>query len=169
VSRINRVPHGLQDILGSQAQGNNPSILLQEVRPAFDMFPMWASERVESTQVQDTPTGIGFKFDIEIPEAEAWIPFYTSMRLTAVTAADAFGLEVGIRAGGTQITSVVPTQGFPRVVIQTAGDQIVRGYVFRFPQMYLSGSLFRWGFTHYTTVGADPTVTASVMYWRLNV
>lgn len=47
MSKINTPPIGLQSLLGSQSFGDNPSDLLQQVRPAIDLLPFWGSTKLE--------------------------------------------------------------------------------------------------------------------------
>lgn len=43
MSKINRPPLGLQQLLGSQNFGENPSDLKQDVQPVLEMFPLYGS------------------------------------------------------------------------------------------------------------------------------
>jgi hypothetical protein len=47
VSQITRVPRGLQDFLGSQNFGSNPSQLGSVVAPTLDISPFMAADKIE--------------------------------------------------------------------------------------------------------------------------
>ncbi len=78
MSRINRVPFGLQELLGSTAQGDNPSDLLQDVRASFDIEPLWHADRIESIEGTGTQQTIGAGIQVTIPSGEYWRPIVFS-------------------------------------------------------------------------------------------
>lgn len=73
MSKINRVPFGLQDLLQSKNFGVNPSELLQEVRPSFDMLPFWLIDKLEVTSDVATASAIGPQTSIIVPLTELWL------------------------------------------------------------------------------------------------
>lgn len=72
MSRINRLPWGLQNLLGSTAQGDNPSNLEESVRPILDVTPHYELERLNSQSVSGANTAIGGSETITIPDGEVW-------------------------------------------------------------------------------------------------
>jgi len=85
VSTINRLPWGLQDILGSVSQGDNPDDLLRQVRASFDMWPLWTPERLRMTPVGATLDEEGEASVIQIPNGEYWMPHSISMKASSST------------------------------------------------------------------------------------
>lgn len=78
MSKINKPPLGLQDLLGSQSFGTNPGDLLQGVRPSLDMVPFWLWQNLEYAQDSATATPIVPGNDvvtIAVPQNELWIPW----------------------------------------------------------------------------------------------
>jgi len=87
MSRINRVPRGLQDLLGSTNQGDNPSDLLPDVRATFDIFPFWAVERLRvAFKSSVNPSTIASQFHI-IPDNEMWLVKVITTTVTNTLAA----------------------------------------------------------------------------------
>ena len=78
MSKINRVPRGLQDILGNTAQGVNPAELRQEVMPSLDMLPLWLVEKTEWTRFVGSFAATFQQNTIQVPAGEMWIPFAIS-------------------------------------------------------------------------------------------
>ena len=75
MSRINRVPFGLQDLLGSQNMGDNPSELSRVVAPTLPMMPFYYAQKREyavsnvvTVVDQDDSGGCV----IDVPEGEIW-------------------------------------------------------------------------------------------------
>jgi len=73
MSKINRVPQALQDLLGNTNQGENPAELLPAVRAGFDMFPFWSLERlrVQSNGGSNPSPIVPYAFTV--PDDEAWM------------------------------------------------------------------------------------------------
>lgn len=81
MSQINRVPQGLQDLLGSKNFGDNPADLGSIVAPTLDLFTFLAGERLTwetSVGVVNT-TGITSQFDV--PDGELWLVDSVAMRI----------------------------------------------------------------------------------------
>lgn len=75
MSRINRVPYGLQDLLGSQNFGDNPSELGGVVSPVLDMYQFMKLERREFVinAAGSTRTTPGNFSNIVVPQGEIWM------------------------------------------------------------------------------------------------
>lgn len=85
MSRINRVPFGLQDLLGSTNFGDNPSELAPVVAPTLDLNLWLASERREATYgnlVAGTSDGVGGQ--LVVPEGEMWICSLAGITLSTI-------------------------------------------------------------------------------------
>lgn len=72
MSQINRPPIGLQSLLGSKNFGENPSNLAQQVLPAVDMFPFWASQVLKFEKVSGNSTGVGSLIETQVPNGKTW-------------------------------------------------------------------------------------------------
>lgn len=73
MSQINRVPWGLQYLLGSKNFGKNPAQLAESVAPVLDMSPHLAYETLATeTDYQAGLTTEGEYAEIVVPDNEAW-------------------------------------------------------------------------------------------------
>lgn len=73
MSRINRVPLGLQDLLGSQNFGDNPSELGSVVAPTLDMTNFLRAERRWFAQASAFAIAVdGQVTAIQVPQGEIW-------------------------------------------------------------------------------------------------
>lgn len=73
MTQITRVPVGLQNFLGTQAQGKNPSELAQTVVPTIDLDQFLSIQQEEWIGAGFTPFTIqGFE-SFDVPENEVWL------------------------------------------------------------------------------------------------
>lgn len=97
MSKINRLPWGLQDILGSVSQGDNPSELLKDVRASFDMWPLWTPERLRFVRTGAVLDAEGEAVSTTIPDGEYWMPITFSMKMVASAAVGTvFSMQMGM-------------------------------------------------------------------------
>lgn len=106
MSRINRVPVGLQSLLGASNFGDNPSELSQVTAPVLDLLPYLAAERVSLEREQANLTAQFQVVDLVVPEGELWLPLQISGGVYAATQTAAkYQFSVDLRnipgAGGT--------------------------------------------------------------------
>lgn len=172
MSRINRVPFGLQDLLGSQNLGVNPSDMAQQVAPTLDLFPFWSAERL--TMYTDTAvevTARGAYLAYTVPLGEAWIPLWWS------------GALPGFEAAGQEIRFTLNMLTFPNIALSASNVSVATTGVFvatavgevlrlpySFPQrtMHLSGTQFRLLVDHYDANGAaNVFIQHTLCYVRL--
>ena len=73
MSKITRVPRGIQEYLGTQNQGDNPNELLQSVQPVVDFTRFYDVEKKQFQNIAFSPTAIDTTFDFQIPDDEIWI------------------------------------------------------------------------------------------------
>lgn len=75
MTAINRVPRGLQDFLGSRTLGQNPSDLLQSVRPQVDLSPFYLSALdFETTLTASGSVAIQGTYAVQtVPPDELWL------------------------------------------------------------------------------------------------
>lgn len=67
MSRINRLPKGFQDFLGNTNMGDNPSFLMQEVRPVVDMADFYQSDELKilsDSEIAVTGPGVVTAFTV---------------------------------------------------------------------------------------------------------
>ena len=112
MSTINRIPDGLQSLLGVKALGRNPQEIEGAVRPTIDLTSFYlANKTLELAFGQDiiaTPAADNEYATVEVPSGEVW-----------------FLYQVGIRWGPTGAslvnTNVVPVLRLPTSPPSTAG------------------------------------------------
>lgn len=71
-SKINRTPEGLLGLLQSKANGQNPNLLMDEVRGGFDMFPLWAAFANFQESFSQTINAINTGPVVTVPNTEVW-------------------------------------------------------------------------------------------------
>ena len=166
MSRINRLPWGLQDLLGSNSQGDNPSELMQDVRPQFDMLPLWAVERITFANAFRADAGApGSSIQIVIPTGEMWIPLWLSGFVSASTIGDEFGVTlIMLDPEKTLTVSLVS----PTYRIVTAATEEVHASV-GFPQrtLYRAGTEFGILCNAFTVAAGVRQLRARMQYIKL--
>ena len=81
MGQINRVPTGLQSLLDSKNFGQNPSELLEQVRPTLDLFSLLAITRLRSIRLDlNAATNVGDFVETSVAEGEIWIPVAYAIR-----------------------------------------------------------------------------------------
>lgn len=73
MSQITRVPWGLQDFLGNQSQGDNPSEFAQIVAPVLDLSQFYSIEKEKHYTEGFGIISTNATIDVEVPEGEVWI------------------------------------------------------------------------------------------------
>lgn len=169
MSRINRVPVGLQDVLGSTAMGDNPSDLLEEVRATFDMWPFWMADRVRHIAASASVAVRGATVIITVPQNEIWQPIILSIALSG-------GVDVGTTFRMTPCMFTVPGNPAVRIriaagplqAVATVGEIITEAV--HFPQRFFINSGQGIGLTmdEYTPVVGPDTFTANLLYVQMN-
>lgn len=74
MTAINQPPRGLQDLLGSQSFGDNPSELARVVVPGVELYPFWATDKESYLRSSNVLTGRGVAVSTTVPIGEIWIP-----------------------------------------------------------------------------------------------
>lgn len=72
MSRINRVPAGLQSLLGSQNFGDNPSELQPFVSPTLDQLPFLSRDVVRTSLNARAVTAVQDAISVQVPIGESW-------------------------------------------------------------------------------------------------
>lgn len=71
-SPISRRPSGLLDLLLTQQQGKNPSVLGESVQPVIDLTEMYATDRLTIETLNRTYTAIAQTTNFDVPPGETW-------------------------------------------------------------------------------------------------
>lgn len=116
MSRINKVPQGLQSLLASQNLGVNPSELSPVVTPTVDLLPFWTLGTIQTftSAVSLDPVAVGaggVLWSKAIPAAEAWFIVGLGMVYTLPATGNQFKASWAMR---NQIN--VQTDGAPLAV-----------------------------------------------------
>ena len=90
MSQINRVPWGLQSLLGSKNFGRNPSQLVEAVQPTLDMSGHLSYELLKGASVLNTVTAAGQVAQLTVPDNEAWHLLSVSGRVTNASIAECY-------------------------------------------------------------------------------
>lgn len=98
-SRINRVPEGLQKILGSQSLGVNPQELLGDVRPSIELFDLYTFPELEYQRGAGSLTGRGIVSSVTVPQGETWLVKHIAADIAGVTTA-ATRYSISLRLDG---------------------------------------------------------------------
>ena len=88
MSRINTPPIGLQDLLGSKNFGDNPSDLLEQVRPVVDLLPFWGTQKLKFAAESATTAGAGSVVELDVPENENWAILSAHFQRTLLSAGE---------------------------------------------------------------------------------
>ncbi len=72
-TQITRVPIGLQSILGTQAQGQNPSELAQVVAPVVDLTSFYAFRNEKWEIKASGQFTSNTSWNVEVPDGKVWI------------------------------------------------------------------------------------------------
>lgn len=154
MSRINRVPFGLQDLLGSQNFGDNPSELAQVVAPSLDMLPFLSAERMSYEYASASVSGNAEIASMVVPEGELWYLVGCGCAMKANSGEPTVAYGVRISAGVFN----VPTSSSPAALHGLCGftfDEEVptalttvqydyKGEQFPEPVPVFGGSTVRW-------------------------
>jgi hypothetical protein len=176
MSRINRVPRGLQDLLGSHNLGVNPADMSEQVRPTIDMFPHWAGERLTTFRTTSADiAGTGTAQTYQIPNGEAWIPLFISTTIQGFeSVGDQASIsirigQIGMQQGGLiSATTRIATSGLVTAI--QVGQQISARYDFKQRIQFNSGCGFQSAVEALVLVGAGPLqLSLEMIYYRLQV
>lgn len=176
MSRINRVPKGFLDFLGTQNQGDNPSELMQDVRPSIDLFPFFAAERVSLFSDSVNSAGALDGVTFVVPDGEVWFPLFWSGRYSIAANGDTCDLHLSVTkpANGQQnpaeastIRNVIQSAYFTGATT-TAGEQLDVTYTFPMLVSFGTGSEFVANFREATTAVLS-TFRAALWYYKFSV
>lgn len=114
MSRINRLPLGLLDYLGSKTQGDNPSEFLQEVRPTLNLTPFLLAERLEHKFNRREESVTANSDFFTVPSGQAWLLQGAFYRQNVAFNNNAADLEIFIRnpSAGAELSGNNPDREF---------------------------------------------------------
>ena len=95
---ISRRPAGLLDLLLTQQQGDNPSVLGDTVWPGIDLGPFYDQERLTITNGSSAFTGLAQTNTMTIPSGESWRLLAFGLRGSFATANQY--IQLGFQIGG---------------------------------------------------------------------
>lgn len=179
MARINRLPHGLQDLLGNTNLGINPAELLEAVRPSVDLWALWTAERVSYTE-ESVANVFGTQFDsidITVPVGELWIPTRSALEVvqgtpnSTTTVIFDFGVDdVPNRFGGFSGTIHLGTDGgFAEEKIMVPPLAQVWSYTWRHRVAYFGGTKFVWTVMKNSLPNDFDVATMAIEYIRLEI
>lgn len=131
MSKITRVPRGLQKYLGTQNQGENPVDLAQIVSPGLSMDRFYDVENDFWQAYAFSPTAIATTFAIKtIPNDEIWIAKNFGLELTfaGATSGDTCRAQIVVQSMPNQsLVGNIPiasfgTLAFDQDIIRVAND-----------------------------------------------
>lgn len=154
-TRINRVPLGLLDFLGTKSLGDNPSELMAEVRPTLNLFPFFAAERfVVNGENASASTGAGGQ-TFTVPKGELWLMVSAMFRMRVSNSNDVADLAIIHRnpiggvfgaANATEATLVRRNFTLDYPSGTTVGQDLSVTYTFPYPLAFGTDHdlVFRW-------------------------
>lgn len=115
MSRINRLPLGLLDFLGTKSLGDNPSELLGQVRPTLELGGFFSAEKLElvfDAVNQDTISNSQF---ITVPTGEVWVLLAAYYKYVITVGGNISDLEIVLK--DTASGAVLGGGGGPEFVL----------------------------------------------------
>lgn len=167
MSQINRVPWGLQSLLGSKNFGRNPQQLAEQVVPVLPMAGHLEFEVLEVTQTSGAITAAGQVVQIQVPANEAWNLHGFGIACTAASTGETYYLTGNVAPANTAQTGTVDLIHVSKQDTTTAAIGSGGSYAFPRPVIISPGSFVRATCREF--VGASITVAVSVIYARYDV
>jgi len=174
MSRINRLPRGLQDLLGSKNFGVNPSEMGQQVAPIHDLFPHWASERlVARTTTATAPAAQTNVQTFTVPDDEVWLPLHWSATATSVTIADVISFGLMFQQPGFERPSALNAETYLAYVPRSVAAQAIQTFVaaYSWPQrvQFQPGTRFTLRVEQYVPAAGAMSIRHDLIYYRLTI
>lgn len=174
MSRINQPPRGLQDLLGSQNFGDNPSDLAETVIPSLEMLDFLSAEKIDFERIAGSRTARGGNVGVVVPEGELWFMMEASGVGIPDLVGDSLALEIDILEFPNAPFPNAPMTlqfGRPPETILVTGDTV--GVTYSPPRGFLpiwSGTSIRLRISHYQpVVVANVDLEFHVMFVRLKI
>jgi len=172
MSLINRVPKGLQDLLGSKNFGKNPAELLQQVRAAVDLLPFWAVEKINFARTigGGAITAGSAATSTAVPTGEIWGVIESACNVTKVTTGN---LDLAARL--TNVPVGLSTGQYHFVTGHQADTQLVggryRSFIWKPAQLVFieGGTLLEWVVQDIGAAAAGDSYEATTRFYRFTV
>lgn len=118
---INRVPFGLQSLLGSQNFGKNPAELAETTIPTLELDKFLNYELLDSAWSSSIFAVANDVITHEVPEGEAWQPLHVASHIIGIAAGERFSFKTRLilGAGGSL---AVANLGGQSIVTHTSTD-----------------------------------------------
>lgn len=126
MSRINRIPKGIQNLFGNVAAGMNPNELLQDVRPSIDLTQFWSVEQIDHVGAVGSFGAVFQQNLITVPAGQLWIPISFSLDITTTVIGESVAASIGISDAAN--TSRVHLASTPYVVSIAALETVIATY-----------------------------------------
>ena len=167
MSKINRLPKGLQEFLGNTAQGQNPDELSQTVVPTLEMQQYHALDQMKWVQATRTITTIGNGAFFPVPTNEIWRPIYLSGNMTGLEEGDDIRLEIAVfdPAGNRHTLGYGPAYSQPAYSVLNA--RYAFGFTWPMQILHSSGWIFSVIANDINFTQPSETLTAQFAYIRM--
>lgn len=167
MSIINRLPWGLQSLLGSNSQGDNPNNLLRDVRASFDMFPLWGVDALAIGSNSGNAAVVGQATVITVPSGEIWIPITVGGFIGATTIGDELGIAiVSLDPTSTQTTRLSASLS---TVMASNNEVVSQSVNFPTPVAYGPGWSFGVVCTAFAVAAGTRSFGTQVVYWKMEI
>lgn len=166
MSQINRVPWGLQSLLGTKNFGKNPSDLAQSVLPTVDLGPHLRYETMRTERNTGVIAAVGDTVEIEVPVNEAWQPITFGGNVQLAGTTEFFFVE-GQIADISGVAESAACWSVTRDTTPTAAIGRGAQMAFSIPFLMGPGSVFRAVLLEDT--GFSGSASISVLYARFEV
>lgn len=175
MSRINRVPEGLQSLLGSQNLGNNPSNFAETAIPVVPLDKFFSPGIMGRETAAVAANGIGAEVLITVPQGQVWEPivlrgsvgntFNAGGRATVKLAVQ-FPDPTGLSGGGLVIQDLKYSDA--PTILDGASTAVSYGTTYTWSKnvMYGPGTQFRVSIVDLLLTGASVTLASSVHFLR---
>lgn len=166
MSRINRIPYGLQDLVGNTAAGENPDVLENSVRPALNIEPYWDATQLRFIQVNRTVTGPTASAFILVPNGEAWIPLHIGASIDGFAAGATCAMSTRLYESASD-TDGIPLAWTEIRTFTAPPEELCLGYSWPQRELVNSGRSFSVNADVFT--GVSSIMKARLLYVRLKV
>lgn len=164
MSTINRVPWGLQDVLGNTNFGDNPSVLAKTTVPTYRIDRHLKFELLTNAVASGALTNTTDTIDITVPDGEVWELIQVSSRVSGVATTELYQLTILLTALNSSNDHFVATTR------KTDSTQIGSAAIWNPPDQPLIGGGTVLKSRFFQAVGlASLTVTMSALYYRYRV
>lgn len=136
MSKINRIPTGLQDLVGNTSQGKNPDELSNTVVPTVDMQWAWEVEKIRYNRISTQFAASYQRHTMTVPDGVMWLPISIAGEALA-NSGETIAFSIGILAANG-INEVALNMSPIRIAV--AGNEVVTcGFTWSTPTPLTAG------------------------------